>query len=130
MIFGGDRPDVIAWMVDRGPEYAHVVEDNAGTLQYGLGRSGRLFTQLGPIVALDVDAAISLVRAAAAASGTNAVTVDAFDRHAVFTEGLRSIGFEPQRPLYRMGRPGAAGPWRRSDHNGLQEFAILGPEFA
>jgi GNAT superfamily N-acetyltransferase len=131
IVFGGDRADVIAWMIERGPEYAHAIEDEAGSRQYGLGRSGRLFTQIGPIVAHEAAAAISLVRAGAAAAGTNAVTVDAFDCHADFTERLRSIGFEPQRPLYRMCRPGTDGTWTRpASHAGLHEFAILGPEFA
>ncbi len=72
--------------------------------------------------------AIALVTAALHHADGKPVVVDAYDEHEEFTAWLGASGFEAQRPLYRMRRPGsvAATPGVRAP---LTEFAILGPEF-
>lgn len=116
------RQRLLQWMHANAPEYAFALGDGP---QYCLGRHGRLFDQLGPVVADTADAAAAL--AGAALSNTRgAVIVDAYDSHEPFTAWLRSAGFEPQRPLYRMCRGASLPP---AHANGPIEFAIVGPEF-
>jgi GNAT superfamily N-acetyltransferase len=100
-----------------------------GLAGYCLGRGGRLFDHIGPIVA---DTPVSAAALAAAAIGEGhecSLVIDAHDTHDEFVTWLRSARFEPQRPLYRMCRPGAAPPQARHADT-LIEFAIMGPEFS
>jgi len=104
-------------------------KDVADTSGYCLGRGGRLFDHIGPIVADATASATALAAAAIAGSDGRALVIDAHDSHDAFTAWLRSAQFEPQRPLYRMCRPGGApAPSRPAPP--LTEFAIMGPEFS
>lgn len=128
-IFGGDRRAVLAWSLADAPAYARVVRGERR--EYCLGRCGRLFDQVGPVVALDDDGASTLVSSAVAAARDRAVVVDALDANSRFTDWLRAGGFRAERPLFRMRRP-PAGHVTDADHrrlSGLREFAIFGPEF-
>jgi GNAT superfamily N-acetyltransferase len=128
-VFGGDRRAVLQWSLDLGPAYAHVVgADEPG---YCFGRRGRLFDQIGPVVAqCDAHAQALLAAALASAAGRD-VAVDAYDGHPGFTGWLRSLGFTPQRPLFRMRRgPAASAEDAQRAAGPLTEYAILGPEFA
>jgi len=55
--------------------------------------------------------------------------IDAHDAQQEFGSWLRNAGFEPQRPLYRMCRPGQS-PLPSRPPGPLIEFAIMGPEFS
>lgn len=130
-VFGGDRRAVLEWMQELGPQLGFVAGDPeiAG---YALGRNGRLFDQVGPVVAGDDETAKALVLASAVAAEGRATIVDAFEDRPGFCAWLHETGFEPQRPLYRMCRPASNGA-RFDAHRtseGVREYAILGPEFA
>ena len=56
-VFGGNRGEVLEWALDNAPLYGHVVQSGAGLAHYCLGRQGRLFDQIGPVVAGDDDIA-------------------------------------------------------------------------
>ena len=129
-IFGARRRILLEWALDGAPQYAHAIETSAG-IHYCFGRPGRLFDQIGPVVA-DDESARALVSAALAAAEGRAVVVDAFDRHTGFTGWLASQGFSAARPLFRMCRAGDRGAWKGTDekHPSIQECAIFGPEFA
>ena len=131
-VFGGNRETVLEWALDKAPQYGLVVPSDTGLAHYSLGREGRLFDQIGPVVAGDDGIATALVAAALASAGSRPVVVDAFDSHHLFTTSLRTLGFQAQRPLYRMCRRagGAAASTGRGRRPALVEFAILGPEFA
>lgn len=131
-VFGGNRDTVLEWLLDSAPQYGHVVRSDAGLAHYCLGREGRLFDQIGPVVAGDDGIAAALVSAALASAGGRPVVVDAFDSHHQFTTSLRTLGFQAQRPLYRMCRRAgcAAASSGMGQRPALVEFAILGPEFA
>jgi len=132
--FGGTRGAVLDWAFRGAPQYAYTVpSDNTerGLIHYCLGRRGRLFDQIGPVVAGDDDAARALICAALGAAGNRRIAVDAFDSRLAFAAALRAHGFVVQRPLVRM--------CRRTDsracaiaggRDNICEFAILGPEFA
>jgi hypothetical protein len=126
-LFGGVRSDLLERIREAGPEYAW--RTGAAPTQYCLGRTGRLFDQIGPIAATSGKTAIALASAALPAAQGRAVVVDAYDEHEDFTAWLRASGFEGQRPLYRMRRPGRAPATPPSACAPLIEFAILGPEF-
>jgi GNAT superfamily N-acetyltransferase len=129
-VFGGARRAVLEWALNGAPAYARIVDDG-DVPQYCLGRDGRLFDQIGPVIASGSEAAEALVGAALTGASGRAVIVDAFDSQSRFTCWLRERGFAAQRPLFRMCRPGASPFVRRYDTTAdLVEFAILGPEFA
>ena len=131
-VFGGNRGAVLAWVLDGAPHYARIVESSDGPISYCLGREGRLFDQIGPVIAGDDAVAQALVSAALAAAGDRGVALDVFDARVTFTDWLRACGFRVQRPLYRMRRPGSSelSSIDRPARSPLGEFAILGPEFA
>ena len=130
-VFGANRRTLLDWALGTAPGYAHVIEEEHG-YAYCFGRHGRLFAQVGPVVAADERAAVALAAASLAAIRTRAV-VDAFeDEPGAFTEWLRSSGFERQRPLYRMCRPSGTPTHARPapPADSARELAIFGPEFA
>jgi GNAT superfamily N-acetyltransferase len=131
-IFGAHRRILLEWALDTAGQYAHTIDSDAG-VQYCLGRPGRLFDQIGPVVASDDETAQALVGASLLAADGKAVIVDAFDRHDRFTDWLRSRGFVASRPLFRMRRHPRDSRSARSSgdasREGLAERAILGPEF-
>ena len=126
-IFGGVRTELLQRIHAAAPEYARVV--HGGALQYCLGRSGRLFDQIGPIVATTTATAMALAAAALPHTRGKAVVVDAYDGNVEFTQWLQSAGFEAQRPLYRMRRAAAVPAEAQGPSVPQTEFAILGPEF-
>ena len=130
--FGGTRGAVIDWAFHGAPQYAYAVRsDNSGPIHYCLGRQGRLFDQIGPVVAGDDDSAHALVSAALAAAGDRRVAVDAFDSRRAFAAALQADGFVVQRPLVRMCRPSDSKACTTAiGRRTICEFAILGPEFA
>ena len=125
---GSHRHGALRWAFGDAPQYAWVDATRADRAQYCLGRGGRLFDHVGPIVADGPETAIALATSAVTASAGHAVVIDAYDTHGAFTSWLPSAGFEPQRPLYRMRRGAARAPTHRSPS--LTEFAIMGPEFS
>ena len=130
-VFGGDRSAVLGWALEQAPQYARMVQGGGGPPQYCFGRPGRLFDQIGPIVAADADSATALVRSALLSAGGRAVVVDAFQERGAFTAWLRANGFEGERPLFRMERrPQAAAQPARARSGLPTEFAILGPDLA
>jgi GNAT superfamily N-acetyltransferase len=129
-VSGAHRHGPIRWAFADAPRYGWIAGPGADAPEYCLGRGGRLFDQIGPIVAASTATAIALAAAAAGQCEGRALVVDAYDAHEDFSRWLRAAGFEPQRPLYRMRRLGSApappGPRRGASI----EFAIMGPEFS
>jgi hypothetical protein len=132
--FGGTRGAVLDWAFRGAPQYAYTVpSDNTegGLIHYCLGRRGRLFDQIGPVVAGDDDAAHALICAALGAAGDRRIAVDAFDSRLAFAAALQAHGFVVQRPLVRMCRRTDSGACAiAGGRDNICEFAILGPEFA
>ena len=132
--FGGTRGAVLEWAFRSSPQYAYTVRSDSterGPIHYCLGRRGRLFDQIGPVVTGDDDIADALVSAALGAAGDRRVAVDVFDSRRAFAAAMRADGFVIERPLVRMCRPtGSAAGAPAVGHRHICEFAILGPEFA
>ncbi len=130
-VFGGNRRAVLEWALDGAPHYARVAEGEAEPIHYCLGRAGRLFDQIGPVVAGSDAIAQALVSAALAAAGDRPILLDVFDARETFAYWLRTSGFRIQRPLFRMRRPASRGVSSIDERtrSPLAEFAIFGPEF-
>jgi ribosomal protein S18 acetylase RimI-like enzyme len=134
--FGGARRPVLDWAFHAAPRYAYVVHADDGMIHYCFGRPGRLFDQIGPVVAGHENIAAALVDAALAAAGARPVVIDAFDAQAGFSATMRRRGFVIQRPLIRMCRAAASAVPEQRAHalrtrpDSMREFAIFGPEFA
>lgn len=123
-IFGADRRAVFEWSLGDAP-YARTIRGGHALAGYCFGRRGRLFDQVGPVIARDEDRARALVSSAIADVPGRPVVVDAYDANEEFCEWLRSIGFRGERPLFRMSRPAST----RASRSPLREFAIFGPDF-
>ena len=147
-VFGGARAAVLDWSFSHASRYAHAAPGSDGTIQYCFGRRGRLFDQIGPVVAGDAAVAHALLHAACAAADGRPIAVDAFDPRTAFTAALRESGFVVERPFFRMRwsrrssdgtnaglsrrSPAGAvadGPVRRSPQGEGGAYAIFGPEF-
>ena len=134
-ISGAHRHGPLRWAFGDASRYAWigVLPPEGGrhgdTPGYCLGRGGRLFDHVGPIVADSTESAAALAAAAIGGNGGCSLVVDAHDTHEAFVAWLRDAQFEPQRPLYRMCRSGGVpAPSRPAPP--LTEFAIMGPEFS
>lgn len=128
-VFGGDRGAVLRWALAQAPGSAWV-RPGGSVPSYCFGRPGRLFDQIGPIVADDDAGAAALASAALAAAGDRAVVVDAYDDRPGFTAWLRARGFTGERPLFRMRRGTPQGPATGGAAPHTREFAIAGPDLA
>ena len=131
-VFGGNRQAVLEWALAAAPDLSWILERTRDTPEYCFGRRGRLYTQIGPVVANDDPGARALVTAALCAAPQQPIIVDAADDYATFCGWLRTCGFEGARPLFRMQRPPADGSGARFTRrtSPAAERAILGPEFA
>jgi GNAT superfamily N-acetyltransferase len=120
--FGCDRAPLLARLKNRSRSFSCVAVTGGGLCGFLLGREGRIATQLGPIVAEDMDTAEALA-GWAAGRVSSPVIVDALERHEPFARWLAASGFQKERPYTRMalGREQLFGDPRRL-------IAIAGPE--
>jgi GNAT superfamily N-acetyltransferase len=123
-VFGADRRSVLEWMRTGAPELAFVMKESDLLQGYCFARRGFNFTQIGPVVAQDVQTAISLVVAALRTCVGHDVVIDALHHTPAWNKWLESAGFLVQRNLTRMFRGSNAWPGVPQ-----KQFAILGPEF-
>jgi GNAT superfamily N-acetyltransferase len=124
-VFGADLVYLLRSLFERAPECAWVVMDAESVRGYCFGRPGRLYHQLGPVVAQDRDAARELVAQCLDGKDGRRFAIDVPLADPEWLQWLTSAGFEVERPFERMFREGGA-------HPGLTAFqyAIAGPEFA
>lgn len=120
--FGAPRAWLLQALAQRSAGFAAVAERDGALVGAVLGRTGRVATQIGPIVAPDEAAAVALLEHAAAAVAGPAF-IDALERHGALGDALQRLGFAPQRPFSRMA-------WRRDALPGdpARYFAAAGPE--
>ena len=129
-IFGGRRRPVLEWALDRAPQAARIARAAGQVAGYCFGRQGRLFDQIGPVIASDDALAERLVRSAMAHAGERPLAIDAFDGRPAFSRWLHECGFRVERPLFRMTKPGSGSTPEHRHTTTPGEFAIFGPEFA
>jgi GNAT superfamily N-acetyltransferase len=122
-IFGAGREHVLAAWYERSPRYARILFRGDAIRGYCLGRPGRHYETIGPVVADDEEAALALIRAVLVEIGARPVCIDCFDHSPAFNEALETLGLSCQRPFIRMYR----GP---NLHPGIpaRQWAVCGPE--
>lgn len=122
--FGANRRAMLEWLLAGAPELAWVVRRGEALAGFLGGRRGFNFTHLGPLVAVDVDAARQLVTACLRQQNIAPVILDVPQQHTEWLDWLAAAGFLEQRPFIRMYR--GTAPDGGSPEN---QFAIMGPEF-
>jgi len=121
-VFGADRGVLLRSLARRLPQAAFVAIHHGRPVGFSLGRDGRVMTQIGPIAAVDHDAALMLVAAAlSAVSGPTAIDVP--DRHVPLVKWLAERGYSAERPLTRMVYQSSS-----CFDDTAHLFAIAGPE--
>jgi len=123
-VFGADRRFLLEWMWKGAPQYAFVIKDKGEIQGYCMGRTGFNFTDIGPIVAKDLNTAKQLASAALRNCIGKPVVIDGLKLHTEWMDWLQAIGFTEQRELIRMYKG-------KNNFPGIpqNQFSILGPEF-
>lgn len=122
-VFGADRSGILAALQHRAPHLAYFVEENSKVIGYCLGRVGRLYTQVGPLVADSIEVARALLLRSLQACADRQVILDIPVSHPGWSQLINGLDFEKQRPFTRM----FLGEFRLpADHE--KQFAIAGPE--
>lgn len=122
--FGAGRGPVLDWALRRASEYAWGAFGPGGLEGYVLGRHGRRFEHLGPLVARGVETAEALLAACLISFPTRPFGVDAPTDRPDWQAVLLRHGFREKRPFTRMYKTGGRDPGQRD-----AVFAVLGPEF-
>ena len=107
--FGGDRGALLVALSSREPDLCFVIREDATVKGYLIGRVGREAIQLGPIVALNSDAAEQLFRACFRAARGRRLFLDLPMPNQAGWKILERYGFKEQRSFSRM-RLGEACP--------------------
>ncbi len=101
-IFGADRSPVLKHLADRQPSSALYLSDDGETVKgFIMARDGKHAFHLGPVIADDTEAAITLT-AHVLANIKGKVYIDALDQHEEYLSWLQENGFTSQRPFTRM----------------------------
>lgn len=118
--FGAQRSFLLESFFRRAPQLAFAAENGDG---FALARTGRIATQIGPIVAADEGAAAALLDSALEAAA-GPVFLDLCDRWTSLKRLIERRGFMVQRPFLRM-----ALRHRVPFGDAARSFVIAGPEF-
>jgi GNAT superfamily N-acetyltransferase len=118
--FGADRSGLLKSFYGRAPEMAWTVERGGRLAGYCFGRPGRLYRQVGPVMAADEEAAAELV----AACPGEELAIDVPRSSPEWMRWLEGAGFVIERPFLRMRRGE-----NRSPEISARLYAIAGPEF-
>lgn len=121
--FGADRWSLLEYQWQGAPQYAFVSEEEHGIQGYCMGRQGYEYIQLGPVIARDINIAKELVTSALHACTSQPVIIDVLLDHSEWISWLQSIGFNGQRPFYRMYKGENRFPGEPN-----KQYAIFGPE--
>jgi predicted N-acetyltransferase YhbS len=122
--FGASRARLLDRLAADAPDYAWVVDGDAGPRGYLFGRHGHVREHLGPLVATDHDAARTLLDAGLAAVAGRALIIDVPDRQQTVRDHVAAQGFAVERPFLRM----YSGLLRSPGQPSLV-YAIAGPEY-
>ncbi|MEJ0028893.1 MAG: GNAT family N-acetyltransferase [Bacteroidota bacterium] len=123
-VFGADRSFILKWLLDGAPELSFVAREKGRISGYCFGRYGHNFTQVGPVIATDVNQAIDLATAALQKAGNGPVIIDMLHHTPAWTRAVENLGFVERRKLIRMYKGSNAWPGLPN-----KQFSIAGPEF-
>jgi GNAT superfamily N-acetyltransferase len=123
-IFGANRIQLIKTLINEFPGKAWQLKRNKMITGFALGRNGRKFHQIGPVVASNTSDAKILIMQALKALINQPVVVDVLCEKEALLNWLIPIGFAKQRNFVRMYKhenpfPGVID----------KQYLICGPEF-
>jgi len=123
-VFGADRIQLIEYLLRNSPGKVWMLKRNNSITGYALGRAGRKYTHIGPVIAASTEEAQVLISKSLIAIHDGPFVVDVMNDKTELVEWLHSIGFLRQRSFIRMYQsinffPGTSN----------QQYLICGPEF-
>jgi GNAT superfamily N-acetyltransferase len=124
LIFGADRTQLIEFLIKEYPDKSWLIKQNDRIAGFVLGRVGRKYHHIGPVVASNQGDAKILITKALNTLVNQAVVVDILHDKEDMTNWLNSIGFIKQRHFIRMYKKENPLPGI-SD----KQYLICGPEF-
>ncbi len=120
--FGARRPELLRWLLRRGDRTSFRLPQAQAFL---LSRPGRLFRQLGPLYAPDLDGALCLLETALSRCANEFPMIDVPETQRQFVAALERRGFVVQKSFFRMSLNGGGDRVKAS----ASCYAIAGPEF-
>jgi GNAT superfamily N-acetyltransferase len=122
-IFGANRSNILAMLYQRAPQLAFYTEEDSAINGYCLGRTGRQYTQIGPLAADRLETAQRLLLTALQNCTQQDVILDTTFHQSGWNQFLSGLGFRELRPFTRMRLGGFEFPELH-----CRQFAIAGPE--
>ncbi len=123
-IFGAGRSDLVEHLIINNRDKSFVLKENGEITGFALGRDGTRFVQVGPVVAASEKDAEELIFRALGSLQGKAVVIDMLKDQVHTLNRLLGMGFENQRPFYRMYLENNPYPGKPENL-----YAICGPEF-
>ncbi len=122
--FGTDRKDLLMHLIKYYPDLGYVMIKGETVMGYCLGRKGRLYHQIGPLVARDLPTAKSLLEYWVYHWQDYPVVIDTLEINSDWADHLQGMGLEEKRILYRMNLGNLEDPGQKD-----LQFALAGPEY-
>lgn len=120
--FGAERTLLLNRLMEENKGY--VVEKDHQIVAYALGRQGRRFFQIGPLIGNNWMEAQQLIGYICNEVAGQPIAIDVLADKTLLIEWLESLGFVFQRPLFRMFLVQNAAPGQPH-----RQYCIAGPEF-
>jgi GNAT superfamily N-acetyltransferase len=123
-VFGANRATLLEALVTEYPQEAWMLKRNHSLAGFALGRAGRRYQQIGPVMASTYTDAQILIAKSLRESEHKPIVVDVLNDKEDLINWLSTIGFVEQRKFVRMYR--GINPFRG---NRDKQYLICGPEF-
>lgn len=122
--FGTNRKNLVEYLIRNSPSHSYIMKRDGKITGFVLGRKGVRFYQIGPVTALSAADAKRLILKTMEKLADMPVVVDVLESDKELLLALTSLGFDIQRPFYRMFQ-------NDNPYPGISEkqFLICGPEF-
>jgi GNAT superfamily N-acetyltransferase len=121
--FGADRGTILAYLHSQAKHLAWFVKKPKSLGGYIMGRQGTRFTQIGPLVAQDIEEAKALLLKAVSQVNEGQVALDVCMHQKNLVELVENLGFVKQRDLFRMYLKGNPHPGKPENY-----YLVAGPE--
>ena len=123
-VFGVDRSSLIEALVKEYPHQAWMLKRNHSLAGFVLGRAGKKYQQIGPVMTSTYSDAKILITTLLNQSEDKPLVVDVLNDKEDLINWLRAMGFVQQREFVRMYRGNNPFPGNRD-----KQYLICGPEF-
>jgi len=124
LTFGANRGELLESLINNSPDKAWMIKRNNSVAGFVLGRVGRKYNQIGPVMASDTNLAKALISKMLKESERKPLVVDVLNDKVELMHWLTSLGFSSQRSFMRMYQ--RINPFPGTIDN---QYLICGPEF-